>query len=278
MDVRIPSSPPSSYTEVRMPSVMEFGGAGLWEVMRFRWSHERGATLMELVSLWEGESRALSLSGPHEDTARRLSENQEKSQITRYQIRQHPDLGLPSASRTMRSNYCLRPPVCGVVLEQPGATNTEPKQELICHFSVSTQESHVYWRCSSFPGTGSTCGLINSVIQNSGSKKKLQSQRYLGSNSVSVTFQSRVSNYKRNKYSLLSTLISWWGLKDITYTKSNTKCIYKLRSWPIVCFQIIALCRKGLPVYVSKTAHSYHFFFLSEMPKPTAKMYFQING
>ena len=135
MDVRIPSIPPNSYTEAQMPSVMmEFGGADLWEVMRFRWSHESGATLMELVSLWESESRALSLSGPHEDTARRLSENQEKSQITRYQIRQHPDLGPPRASRTTRRNYCLRPPVCGFVLEQPGATNTEPKQELICHF------------------------------------------------------------------------------------------------------------------------------------------------
>lgn len=52
----------------------------------------------------------------------------------------------------------------------------------------------------------------------------------------------------------------------------------KLRSWPTVCFQIIALRRKGWPVYVSKPAHSYHFFFLSEMPKPTAKTYFQVNG
>lgn len=153
MDVRIPSTPPNSYTEARLPSVMELGGGGLWAVMRFRWSHETGTTLMGLVPLWEGGSRARSLSGTHEDTARWLPENQGKSQI-----RQRPDLGLPSASRTMRNSYCLRPPVCGVVLEQPEATQADPKQEHICYLSVSTQESRVYWRCSSFPGTGSTCG------------------------------------------------------------------------------------------------------------------------
>ena len=144
---------PSKFiTEARLPSVMELGGGGLWAVMRFGWSHETGTTLMGLVPLWEGGSRARSLSGPHEDTARWLPENQGKSRI-----RQRPDLGLPSASRTVRNSYCLGPPVCSG-LEQPEATQAEPKQERICYLSVSTQESRVYWRCSSFPGTGSTCG------------------------------------------------------------------------------------------------------------------------
>lgn len=121
------------------PVWWSLGGGGLWAVMRFRWSHETGTTLMGLVPLWEGGSRARSLSGPREDTARWLPENQGKSQI-----RKCPDLGLPSASRTMRNSYCLRPLVCGVVLEQPEATQAEPEQERICYLSVSTQESHVY--------------------------------------------------------------------------------------------------------------------------------------
>ena len=36
MDVHISPTAPNSYVEALIPKVMEFGGGGLWEVIRFR--------------------------------------------------------------------------------------------------------------------------------------------------------------------------------------------------------------------------------------------------
>lgn len=120
--------PWSSSFEPLILSLIAFGVKGLSEVIRLRWGHRDGASLMEFVSLEEEEKRlelSLSLSLPHENTGRTPPSVSQKKRL-------HQELNLPaplswtshSPKLWERNVCCLSHTVYDILWWQPQQSNT----------------------------------------------------------------------------------------------------------------------------------------------------------